>query len=50
MGVPVNSDVVVSLAAAEYKTVSTNWTVGCPSVQVIATNGWATNFDNLVVE
>jgi hypothetical protein len=50
VGVPANPDVVVSLTSAEYKSVATNWTIACPVVDVMTTNGWSTNFDNLVVE
>lgn len=31
-------------------TVTTNWTNTCTSVNIASTNGWNTNFDNLVVD
>jgi hypothetical protein len=30
-------------------TIQTNWTAPCATVTVSSTNGWDTNFDNLVV-
>jgi hypothetical protein len=30
-------------------TISTGWTGTCTSVTIASTNGWDTNFDNLVI-
>jgi hypothetical protein len=46
---PGNPDVVVSLAPDEYRTVPTGWTVPCSSVTIASTNGWGTNYDNLLL-
>jgi hypothetical protein len=39
-----------TLLARQLMTLSTNWTVGCTSVTIGSSNGWDTNFDNLVIE
>jgi hypothetical protein len=41
--------VTATLAARQVSTISTNWSGTCGSVQVSSTNGWDTNFDNVVV-
>jgi hypothetical protein len=38
------------LAADTLVTLVTNWTTPCSVVTVGSTNGWDTNFDNLVVQ
>jgi hypothetical protein len=38
----------ISLAAGQLATISTGWTGTCTTVTVGSTNGWDTNFDNLV--
>ncbi|MEX1252708.1 MAG: PQQ-dependent sugar dehydrogenase [Dehalococcoidia bacterium] len=42
-------DRVVSVAPGQLTTINTNWTGACSSVTFISTNGWDTNFDNLVL-
>jgi hypothetical protein len=37
------------LAAGELATIETGWTDACTSVTVASSNGWDTNFDNLVL-
>jgi hypothetical protein len=37
-----------SVAAGQRATISTGWTGTCTTVTVGSTNGWDTNFDNLV--
>jgi hypothetical protein len=41
--------VQASLAAGQIGTVRTNWSGTCPSVTISSSNGWDTNFDNLVI-
>jgi hypothetical protein len=41
--------VTVTLGARALVTIQTNWTAPCATVTVSSTNGWDTNFDNLVV-
>ena len=40
----------VTLAADQLATIQTNWTGACSSVTLATTNGWNTNFDNLVIQ
>jgi hypothetical protein len=40
----------VALAARTQTTVVTNWTGTCTTVTLGSTNGWDTNFDNLVID
>jgi glucose/arabinose dehydrogenase len=42
--------VTVSLAAGQLQAISTSWTGTCSSVSISSTNGWDTNFDNLVID
>jgi hypothetical protein len=46
---PGNPDVVVNLAPDEYKTVPTGWTTACSAVTIVSSNGWGTNYDNLLL-
>jgi hypothetical protein len=39
-----------TLAAGQLATIETGWDGTCPSVTVISSNGWDTNFDNLIVD
>ncbi len=39
-----------TLNAGELRTLSTGWTGTCPAVTVTSSNGWNTNFDNLVFD
>lgn len=41
-------DKELRLAAGELATVETGWTDTCASITIASTNGWDTNFDNLV--
>src|SRR5215510_1966011 len=41
--------VSLSVAANTLVTISTGWMAACTSVQITSTNGWHTNFDNLVI-
>ena len=43
------STLTFSLAAAELRTQDTGWSGTCTAVTIASTNGWLTNFDNLVV-
>ena len=36
--------------AGQLSTLTTNWTGTCPTVTVTSSNGWNTNFDNLVYD
>jgi hypothetical protein len=45
-----NPDVVVSLTPSQYKSVATGWTVPCASVTIVSSNGWGTNYDNLLID
>jgi hypothetical protein len=38
------------LAAGELATIETNWTATCATVTIASSNGWDTNFDNLVFD
>jgi hypothetical protein len=40
----------VTLTAGQLATISTNWTGTCTSVTITSTNGWDTNFDNIVLQ
>lgn len=41
----------VVVAAGQLATIATNWTVGtCSVIRLGSTNGWNTNFDNLVFD
>ena len=42
--------VSVALTARSQVTINTNWTQPCAKVTITSTNGWNTNFDNLVVQ
>jgi hypothetical protein len=46
---PGNPDVVVNLAPDEYRSVATGWTVPCSAVTIVSSNGWGTNYDNLLL-
>jgi hypothetical protein len=39
-----------TLGAGQQATVSTNWTAACSVVTVGSSNGWDTNFDNVVIQ
>jgi hypothetical protein len=41
---------VATLAPGQSMTISTGWTQPCTSVTVESSNGWDTNFDNLVIQ
>ncbi|MEX1253461.1 MAG: choice-of-anchor L domain-containing protein [Dehalococcoidia bacterium] len=43
-------DVVVQIASKTLVTIVTGWTLPCGKVTVFSTNGWDTNFDNLVID
>ena len=38
-----------TLTAGQLTTIQTNWSGTCGSVTISSTNGWDTNFDNLVI-
>ena len=38
----------VALTSGQKTTVATGWTAACSNVTIATTNGWDTNFDNLV--
>jgi hypothetical protein len=40
----------ISVAAGQLLTYTTNWTATCNSVTIGSSNGWNTNFDNLVID
>jgi hypothetical protein len=40
----------VSVAAHQVATIQTGWTGACSTVTIGSSNGWSTNFDNLVVQ
>jgi hypothetical protein len=42
------TDKVMSLASGQLATIQTGWTGNCAQVTILSTNGWDTNFDNLV--
>lgn len=42
--------VTASVAAGQVLTIPTNWTANCASFRIASTNGWYTNFDNLVIQ
>jgi hypothetical protein len=42
-------DVVRAIPANTLTTINTGWTLSCSQVTIISTNGWDTNFDNLVI-
>jgi hypothetical protein len=44
------SDKELKLAAGELATIETGWTDTCASVTIASSNGWDTNFDNLVFD
>jgi hypothetical protein len=44
-----NPDVTTQIASNQLTTIQTNWTAACSSVLVSSTNGWDTNFKNLVL-
>jgi hypothetical protein len=39
-----------TLAVGQLMTIQTGWTAACSSITVGSTNGWNTNFDNLVID
>ena len=39
-----------TLAATQLLTLVTDWSAPCGSVTITSTNGWNTNFDNLVLQ
>jgi hypothetical protein len=40
----------MALAANQRGTLVTHWTAACASITLTSTNGWDTNFDNLLVD
>jgi hypothetical protein len=44
------SEMQAALAAKEKTTLETNWADACTTVTVTSSNGWDTNFDNLVID
>ena len=42
--------VTTTLGAGQVTTLATNWTATCTTVTIGSSNGWWTNFDNLVVQ
>ncbi len=42
--------VTVNVAARTQVTIATGWTGTCSSVTVGSTNGWDTNFDNVMLQ
>ncbi len=42
--------VTVSVPAGQLRTIATGWTGTCTTVTVTSSNGWDTNFDNLVIQ
>jgi hypothetical protein len=42
--------VTTSVGARQLRTIATSWTRTCSSVRISSTNGWNTNFDNLVID
>ena len=44
------STVTTTLAAGQLATIATGWTAACSTVTVSSSNGWDTNFDNLVIQ
>jgi hypothetical protein len=46
---PGQADKTQSVGANQLTTISTGWTANCATVTIISTNGWDTNFDNLVL-
>jgi hypothetical protein len=42
--------VSVTLAPNGLQTITTNWTGTCTTVTIGSTNGWDTNFDDLIYE
>jgi hypothetical protein len=44
-----NPTISIAVAASHLSTLVTGWTVPCTTVTVGSSNGWNTNFDNLVV-
>jgi hypothetical protein len=42
--------VVVIPAGSAITTITTGWSVSCSSVTITSSNGWNTNFDNVVIE
>jgi hypothetical protein len=41
---------MVTLAPGEVLTIETGWTSACATVRLGSTNGWDTNFDNVVID
>jgi len=50
LGCAGQSTVSVTLAAGALITLSTGWMGTCMSVTVTSSNGWDTNFDNLMIQ
>ncbi len=46
---PGQTDKVATIAPGQSTTISTRWTAKCVSVTIRSTNGWDTNFDNLLI-
>ena len=44
------SDQQVQLNSEEIRTINTGWTAPCSSVTITTSNGWQTNFENLVIQ
>ena len=45
-----NPNRVVSVSVDTILTIDTGWMTACDQVTISSTNGWGTNFDNLVIE
>jgi hypothetical protein len=50
LGCPGQPTRTATLAAGQTATVTTGWTGACGTVTVTSSNGWDTNFDNLVLD
>jgi hypothetical protein len=49
LGCPGQPTVPVVVAANQLTTIQTGWTGTCTTVTIVSTNGWWTNFDNLIL-
>jgi hypothetical protein len=43
-------DKQVQLNADEVRTIDTGWSAPCSRVSIVTSNGWGTNFENLVIQ
>jgi hypothetical protein len=43
-------DKQVQLNADEVRTIDTGWSAPCSQVSIVTSNGWGTNFENLVIQ